>query len=136
MAIIMKNEDYRILRKLFQRSLRTIHRAFHEVLHIIRKWLYCEVIKPVNNLILLVIKDSRARSPFFDACRGAINGTHIPISISLRAIKHHQKKPVPAAWRNHKGYYSQNIFTYINFNRNFHFILTRWEGSAYNSWVI
>ena len=89
MAIITKNEDYRILRELFQRSLRTIHRAFHEVLHIIQKRLYCEVIKPVNNSIPSVIKDSRAHSPFFNAYRGAINGTHIPISISLRAIKRH-----------------------------------------------
>ena len=106
MAIITKNEDYRMLRELFQHSLRTIHRAFHEVLRIIRKRLYCEVIKPVDNSILSVIKDSRAHSPFFDAYRGAVDGTYIPISISLRAVKRHQKKPVLAAWRNHKGYYS------------------------------
>jgi len=35
MAIIAKNEDYRMLRELFQHSLRTIQRAFHEVLHLI-----------------------------------------------------------------------------------------------------
>ena len=136
MAIIAKNEDYRILRELFQHSLRTIHRAFHEVLRIIRKRLYCEVVKPVDNSIPSVIKDSRARLPFFDACRGAVDGTHILISISLRAIKHHQKKPVPAVWRNRKGYYSQNVFACVNFDGNFRFILAGWEGSAHDSRVI
>ena len=89
--------------------------------------------KPVNNLTPLVIKDSRAYLPFFDACRGAINGTYILISISLRAIKRHQKKPVPAAWRNRKGYYSQNVFACVDFDGNFRFILAGWEGSAHNS---
>jgi hypothetical protein len=136
MAIIAKNEDYRMLRELFQRSLRTIQRAFHEVLHLIRKRLYCEVVKPVDNSIPSVIKDSRARSPFFDACRGAVDGTHIPISIGLRAVKRHQKKPVPAAWRNRKGYYSQNVFACVDFDGNFRFVLAGWEGSAHDSRVI
>ena len=85
--------------------------------------MYSKVVKPVDNLTPLVIKDSRAHLPFFDACRGAVNGTHILMSIGLRAVKHHQKKPVLAAWRNHKGYYSQNVFACVNFDSNFHFIL-------------
>jgi hypothetical protein len=136
MAIVAKNKDYRMLRELFQHSLRTIQRAFHEVLYLIRKRLYHEVVKPVDNSTPSAIMSSHARSPFFDACRGAVDGTYIPISISLRAVKHHQKKPVPAAWRNRKGYYSQNVFAYIDFNRNFRFVLAGWEGSAHDSRVI
>ena len=136
MAIIAKNEDYRMLRELFQHSLRTIQRAFHEVLRLVRKKLYSEVVKPVDNSTPSVIKDSCARSPFFDACRGAVDGTHIPISIGLRAVKRHQKKPVPAAWRNRKGYYSQNVFACVDFDGNFRFVLAGWEGSAHDSRVI
>ncbi len=51
--------------------------------------MYSKVVKPVDNLTLLVIKDSRAHSPFFNACRGAVDGTHILMSIGLRAIKRH-----------------------------------------------
>jgi hypothetical protein len=72
-----RHNDYRLLRELFQHSMRTIQRAFHEVLGLLCKRLYRQVVRPADNIIPEVIKDNRGRSPFFDDCRGAVDGTHI-----------------------------------------------------------
>ena len=136
LAIVAKNSDYRLLRELFQHSMRTIQRAFHEVLGLLCKRLYRQVVRPADNTIPEAIKDNRGRSPFFDDCRGAVDGTHIPISIGLRAVKRHQKRPMPAAWRNRKGHFSQNVFACVDFDGKFRFVLAGWEGSAHDSRVI
>lgn len=40
------------------------------------------------------------------------------------------------AWRNRKGWISQNVFAAVDFNMNFIFVLPGWEGSANDSRVL
>jgi hypothetical protein len=60
-------------------------------------------------------------------CIGAIDGTHIPITIS-------QDKAPP--YRNRKGTLSQNVMLACNFDLNFTFIPFGWEGSASDARVL
>jgi hypothetical protein len=136
LALVCNDMSYRMLRELFQHSLHTINRAFHQVLRLIRKKVYPRVVTPVENIVADEIRSSRSRWPFFEGCRGAIDGTHIPIAIGRRAVKEGQKKPVPAAWRSRKGYYSQNVFACVDFKANFRFVLAGWEGSAHDARVL
>jgi hypothetical protein len=59
--------------------------------------------------------------PFFKDAIGAIDGSHI--HVTPKAIKH----PV---YCNHKGFVSQNCLFACNFDLNFMYMLTGWEGSA------
>jgi hypothetical protein len=61
-------------------------------------------------------------------CVGAIDGTHIPISVRGGVD--------PAAWRNRKGFLSQNVFAACSFDLLFQFIHAGWEGSAHDAWVL
>jgi hypothetical protein len=65
--------------------------------------------------------------PFFENCIGAIDGTHVPITIS-------QEKQAP--YRNRKGTLSQNVMLACDFDLNFTFISSGWEGSATDARVL
>jgi hypothetical protein len=60
-------------------------------------------------------------------CIGAIDGTHIPITIS-------EDKAAP--YRNRKGSLSHNVMVACDFNLNFTFISCGWEGSASDAGVL
>jgi hypothetical protein len=61
--------------------------------------------------------------PYFSGCIGAIDGSHIPAAVpSLKQ----------AAWRNHKGFISQNILAVCNFDMEFTYVLAGWEGTAHD----
>ena len=60
-------------------------------------------------------------------CIGAIDGTHVPISIS-------PDKAAP--FRNRKGTLTQNVMVACDFDLNVTFISTGWEGSATDARVL
>jgi hypothetical protein len=60
-------------------------------------------------------------------CIGAIDGTHIPITIA-------EDKAAP--YRNRKGTLSQNMMVACDFDLNFTFISCGWEGSASDAGVL
>ena len=60
-------------------------------------------------------------------CIGAIDGTHVPISIS-------SDKAAP--FRNRKGTLTQNVMVACDFDLNITFISTGWEGSAMDARVL
>jgi hypothetical protein len=60
-------------------------------------------------------------------CIGAIDGTHIPITMSQ------DKAP---SYRNRKGTMSQNVMFACNLDLNFTFISCGWEGSASDAGVL
>lgn len=60
-------------------------------------------------------------------CIGAIDGTHIPITID-------GEKAAP--YRNRKGTLSQNVIVACDFDLNFTFISCGWEGSATDARVL
>ncbi|KAF1968063.1 hypothetical protein BU23DRAFT_481664, partial [Bimuria novae-zelandiae CBS 107.79] len=67
--------SYRYLREQFQHSTRTLHRAFHEVLTILRKNLYPKVVRPLEDEVPLRILILKTYSPFFNKCRRAVDRT-------------------------------------------------------------
>ena len=60
-------------------------------------------------------------------CIGAIDGTHIPITIN---------EDIAAPYRNRKGTISQNMMVVCDFDLNFTFISCGWEGSASDAGVL
>ncbi|CAH8274839.1 unnamed protein product [Arabidopsis lyrata] len=60
-------------------------------------------------------------------CVGTINGTHILAMVS-------QKKA--PSFRNRKGDLSQNVLAACNFDLEFMYVLSGWEGSAHDSKVL
>ena len=59
--------------------------------------------------------------PFFQGCLGAIDGSHIHLS---------PPSALQSLYRNRKGFLSQNCLFICNFDMEFTYILTGWEGSA------
>ncbi|XP_010495587.1 PREDICTED: uncharacterized protein LOC104772700 [Camelina sativa] len=68
------------------------------------------------------IKDSTRFYPYFKDCVGAIDGTHILAMIPGQDT---------ASYRNRKGQLSQNVLPACNFDLEFTYVLSGWEGSAH-----
>ncbi|GFP90064.1 hypothetical protein PHJA_001150200 [Phtheirospermum japonicum] len=65
--------------------------------------------------------------PYFKDCVGAIDGTIIPAWVP------HQKH---GTYRSRKRTLSQNVMAACDFNLNFTFVLSGWEGSANDARVL
>jgi hypothetical protein len=65
--------------------------------------------------------------PYFQDCVRALDGSHIHAWVpSLKQ----------AAWRNRKGFISQNILAVCNFDMEFVYVLAGWEGTAHDVRVL
>ncbi|XP_013694529.1 uncharacterized protein LOC117126085 [Brassica rapa] len=73
------------------------------------------------------IKESTRFYPYFKDGVGAIDGTHIFAMV--------QKKDA-APFRNRKGDISQNVLAACNFDLEFMYVLSGWEGSAHDSKIL
>ena len=62
--------------------------------------------------------------PFFEGAIGAIDGTHIACTPSADERD---------ACRNHKGFTSRNCLVCCDFEMNFTYVLSGWEGSMANA---
>ncbi|KAL5576731.1 hypothetical protein UlMin_018430 [Ulmus minor] len=60
-------------------------------------------------------------------CVGAIDGTHIPCIVDAH---------LQAAYRNRKGYTSQNVLAVLDFDLKFTYLVAGWEGSVHDSRVL
>ena len=128
--IVTQGASYRLARECFNCSLHTVHIAFKQVLRIMRKRLYPSVVNLPPDEVPQHISSNPKFSPAFDGARGAIDGTHIPISIN-RGKKGVGQIP----WRNRKGFISQNVLGIVDFEMNFIYALAGWEGSAHDTKV-
>ena len=72
-----------------------------------------------DNLVAPYIRDNLKFFPFFKDAVGTIDGTHFACS--------------PTAARDYKGGVMQNCLTACNFNLEFVYIFSGWEGSATDS---
>ena len=66
--------------------------------------------------------------PFFKNCLGALDGVHIPAHVPASAN--------PVAYRNRKGFLSQNVLGVCDFNLCFTYLRVGWEGSAHDARVL
>lgn len=80
-----------------------------------------------NNAVSLKISSNPKFWPYFKNVVGAINGSHIPIAPPCSAVT--------TAFQNCKGFLSQNCLCICNFNLQFTYALTGWEGSASDAQV-
>ncbi|KAL5798550.1 hypothetical protein ACOSQ2_003370 [Xanthoceras sorbifolium] len=73
------------------------------------------------------IRESIRFYPYFKDCIGAIDGTHIPAMVTGLDIN---------SYRNRHGTISQNVLAACNFDLEFIYVLSGWEGSVHDSKVI
>ena len=79
------------------------------------------------NTVADEIRSNSKFFPYFENAIGAIDGSHIPISVGLA----NQGK-----YRNRKKFISQNVLAVCNFDFTFSFLVAGWEGSATDSRVL
>jgi len=82
---------------------------------------YTRYVKPPPDRTPPEIQDNPKLSPFFDKCRGAVDGCHIDMFVPDDAL---------ARYRDRKGGVTQNVLAVCTFDMRFSYILSGWEGSA------
>ena len=112
----------------FVRSLWTVHTKFKEVLLCLRK-LAKDNIKPRDPTFSTEhakVKDSRFW-PHFKGAIGAIDGSHIPVSVPEEEVVNHTCR---------HGYTSQNVLAICDFDMRFTFVVAGWPGSAHDTRIL
>ncbi|CAH9120108.1 unnamed protein product [Cuscuta epithymum] len=126
LVIVGQNNRYCQLRKTFGRSHFTVSQNFNKVLKVLQHFAVEMMAKP-GRTVPEKIRESTRFYPYFKECLGAIDGTHIPAMISGRET---------SSYRNRHGIISQNVLATCNFDLQFMYVLSGWEGSAHDSKVL
>ena len=154
MYMLSHNASTDSLKRAFQHSGETVHRKINEFFDIIPLLIQKFIKLPNPSCTHVKITCDSRFMPFFQVrsylhytflipflttiqiftsfsylqnCIGAIDGTHVPITIS-------QDKASP--YRNRKGTLSQNVMFACDFDLKFTFISAGWEGSASDAGVL
>ncbi|XP_042974767.1 uncharacterized protein LOC122306404 [Carya illinoinensis] len=110
----------------FQHSGETISRHFNSVLMVVSR-MAVDIISLTDREFKDVSKKIREDErywPYFNDCIGAIDGTHVPVTIS-------PTKQIPFIGR--KGIPTQNIMAVCDFYMRFTFVWVGWEGTAHDT---
>jgi hypothetical protein len=110
-----------------ERSLDIVHRNFDKVLKCVAK-LEADIIRPGDPEFRTTyrrLQNSRF-NPHFNNCKGAIDGTHIPVVVP-------NDKVVQLLCR--KGCTTQNVLAVYDFDMRFIFVLVGWPGSIHDTRV-
>jgi len=120
-------QSFRQVANRFGHSLETISRKFSEVLDSICR-LSIDIIRPKDPHFGTVHpKLQQARFwPHFNDCIGAIDGTHIPVTVP---------KSEQAKYIGRHSYASQNVMAVCDFDMRFTFVVMGWPGSAHDTRV-
>ncbi|KAL5563365.1 hypothetical protein UlMin_033112 [Ulmus minor] len=111
----------------WRHSTETVSRHFNNICsHIVG--LAPQLIGPpdFDNIPPVIANNSRY-FPYFRDCVGAIDGTHIPCIVDAH---------LQAAYRNRKGYMSQNVLTVVDFDLKFTYLVAGWERLVHDSRVL
>ncbi|KAM0899406.1 hypothetical protein ACQ4PT_021280 [Festuca glaucescens] len=127
MYMISHNATNQDLQKKFQHSAETVHRKLNEIINLTPLLVQRFVKVPTSLQPHPKIMSNPRFWPYFQNCIGAIDGTHIPITIA---------EEIAAPYRNRKGTLSQNMMVACDFDLNFTFISCGWEGSASDAGVL
>lgn len=117
-----------VLAEYFQHSLETISRYITTVMEALKSLFSTYVRLPVPDHIAPRIMDNPKYHPYFKDCIGALDGTQIAATVSGMEN--------PAAFRNRKGFISQNVLIAVSFDMSYLFVLPGWEGSAHDAAVL
>lgn len=98
------------------------HRCFHRILNmLVKPSFYASYVKLPPQEIPPEIRNNPHYYPFFEGCRGAVDGSLLDGFVALADM---------SRYRSRKGRIAQNIFAACRFNLMFCYLLTGWEGSA------
>ncbi|KAL5540421.1 hypothetical protein UlMin_044937 [Ulmus minor] len=111
----------------WRHSGETISRHFNNVCSVLVS-LAPHLIGPPDFVhILSVIENNSYYSPYFQDCIGAMDGTHVPCVVDAH---------LHPAFRNRKGYTSQNMLAIVDFQMKFTYVVAGWEGSVHDARVL
>ncbi|XP_074327416.1 uncharacterized protein LOC141665336 [Apium graveolens] len=122
LLIVGHNDRYCNVRHRFGRSHFTASRNFNKVLKALNIIAPQRMVKPRG--ISPKISRTTRFYPYFKVCVGVIDGTHISAMIKGRDV---------SSYRNRHGFNSQNVFAACNFDLEFIYVLSGWEGSTHDS---
>ncbi|XP_029129893.1 putative nuclease HARBI1 [Cajanus cajan] len=120
--ILAHNMKYRVVHYSYCRSKETISRQFNNVLRAIMK-----VSQDYLKFHTYLEGPGENKWRWFEKCVGALDGTHIPVTVSL------EDRP---KYRNRKGDVSTNVLAACGPDLRFIYVLPGWEGSAGDSRVL
>ena len=126
--IVSVGASNRQAQEFFGRGPRAIMSSFHDVLKAFTK-LHQHLVqlpKPTRPLDRRIALDQKYY-PYFKDCVGALDGTHIPAFVSVGEAP---------AYRNRKGFLSQNVLGVCTFDLQFSYVFAGWEGSAHDGIVL
>ncbi|BFG41564.1 hypothetical protein CerSpe_278380 [Prunus speciosa] len=121
--ILAHNLKFRVIGFDYYRSKETISRQFNSVLRAMMR-ISQEYLKlqPCD-----IGGSERDKWKWFENCIGALDGTHIPVTVSA------EDRP---RYRNRKGDISTNVLGVCDPDLKFIYVLSGWEGSASDSRVL
>ncbi|XP_040363504.1 protein ALP1-like isoform X1 [Rosa chinensis] len=125
LLVVGQNNRYSEARLIFERSHFAVSRSFNKVLKALNTIAPQFMAKPES--IPPNIRESTRFYPYFKDCVGAIDGTHIPATVVGREV---------SRYRNRHGKISQNVLAACNFDLQFIYVISGWEGSAHDSKVL
>ena len=118
----------RDVQERFQHSGDTVSRHFHQVLHAVNLLIPDYIKLPSTSETCVSITSTPKFYTYFNDCIGALDGTHIAAKVPNEDT---------AAYRNRKGWLSQNVLACCEFDNSlFTYILADWEGSAHDGAVL
>ncbi|PRQ25237.1 putative harbinger transposase-derived nuclease domain-containing protein [Rosa chinensis] len=125
LLVVGQNNRYSEARLIFERSHFTVSKSFNKVLKALNTIAPEFMAKPES--VPPNIRESTRFYPYFKDCVGAIDGTHIPATVVGREV---------SRYRNRHGKISQNVLAACNFDLQFTYVISGWEGSAHDSKVL
>ncbi|XP_057785215.1 uncharacterized protein LOC131002766 isoform X1 [Salvia miltiorrhiza] len=126
LIIVGHNDRYCNVRERFGRSHFATSQNFNKILRALNTIAPDMMFKPTG-AIPAKIRESTRFYPYFKDCIGAIDGTHIPATIIGKDV---------SCYRNRHGVNSQNVLAACNFDLQFIYVLSGWEGSAHDSKIL
>ncbi|KAL5728327.1 hypothetical protein ACHQM5_001425 [Ranunculus cassubicifolius] len=122
------NIKNRVINHSFMRSGETISRYFHTVLKAVLSLQNDLMKQPTSDdLTPPKIQNNRRFSPWFKNCVGAIDGTHIRVSVP---------ESIRNRFRGRKVFPTQNVLAAVTFDLKFTYVLAGWEGSAHDARIL
>ncbi|KAL9281555.1 putative harbinger transposase-derived nuclease domain-containing protein [Arabidopsis thaliana] len=121
-----QNSRYCYTMDTFQRSSYSTSINFHKALKALAFLAPSWMAKPEVR-VPAKIRESTSFYSYFKDCIGAIDGTHIFAMVPTCDA---------ASFRNRKGFISQNVLAACNFDLQFIYVLSGWEGSTHDSKVL
>jgi len=108
----------------FERSLGTCSNKFDKVLSSVMK-LAIDIIRPKDTQFSTIHRrlQSPRFAPYFDKCIGAIDGTHVPVTVPTEKV---------VQYTGRKGITTQNVLAVCDFDMRFTFVLAGWPGSVHD----